>query len=349
MPATLSSVAAAAGVSTSTASRALSGHPSVLPATRARVLAAAEQLQYQPNRMASALRTNRSGLLGLVVNSLRTATFHDFSQTLQAWAGEHGYQVLVCTTGGDPEREAAFLQTVRTHSFDGVVVAGSGANGELVNRLLDEGRAVVTMNREVPGSRAPSVMADYEAASRLAVEHLLALGHTRIAAIEGPADVTSGRAHHAGLTGALAAAGIELDPALVWRGSFDWFFGRAAAEELLAVPEPPPALLVSNHEASFGVLPVLADNGRHLPEDLSLICTEEEPFFTWWSPPLTTVDNRAAEQARRAAALLLAQLTGSTAPVGGTELITPRLVVRGSTAPPAGLPGHLAAARHRVS
>ncbi|MCW2695971.1 MAG: Ribose operon repressor RbsR, partial [Modestobacter sp.] len=334
MPATLSSVAAHAGVSTSTASRALSGHPSVLPSTRERVLAAAQELHYQPNRMASALRTNRSGLLGLVVNSLRTATFHDFSQTLQIWAGEHGYQVLVCITGGNPEREAAFLQTMHTHSFDGVVVAGSGANGDLINRLLDEGRAVVTMNREVPGSRAASVMADYEAASRLAAEHLLALGHTRIAAIEGPADVTSGRAHHAGLTGALAAAGVELDPALVQRGSFDWFFGRAAAEVLLAVPEPPTALLVSNHEASFGVLPVLADRGVRVPEDLSLVYTEEEPFFTWWQPPLSTVDNRAADQALRAAELLLGQLTGAPEPVVSAELVAPRLVERGSTAPP---------------
>ncbi len=336
MAATLSSVAAHAGVSTSTASRALSGHPAVLPATRARVLAAAEELRYQPNRMASALRTNRSGLLGLVVNNLRTATFHVIAETLQAWAGEHGYQLLVCTTGGDGEREAAFLQTAHTHSFDGVVVAGSGANADLVNRLLDEGRAVVTMNREVPGSCAPSVMAEYETASRLAAEHLLGLGHTRIAAIEGPPDVTSGRAHHAGLTAALGAAGLALDPALVRRGPFEWSFGRLAAESLLEVPDPPTALLVSNHEASFGVLPVLADSGLRVPEDLSVICTEEEPYYAWWSPALSTVDNRAQEQACRAAGLLLAQLTGAGEPVGRAELGAPRLVLRESTAAPRG-------------
>jgi LacI family transcriptional regulator len=329
-------VAAHAQVSTSTASRALSGHPSVLPATRERVLAAAAELHYQPNRMASALRTNRSGLLGLVVNNLRIATFHTIAETLQAWAAEQGYQVLICTTGGDPEREAAFLQTVRTHHFDGVVVAGSGANAELVNRLLEEGRAVVTMNRLVPGCRAPSVMTDYETAARLATEHLLGLGHTRIATIEGPAGVTSGRGHHSGFTAALTAAGIPVDPALVRRGSFDWFFGRDAAEDLLRLPEPPTALLVSNHEASFGVLPVLGDRGVRIPDDLSLICTEEEPFFTWWSPPLTTVDNRAGDQARRAAELLLTQLSGDGEPVadGHAELLEPRLVIRGSTARP---------------
>ena len=336
MTATLSSVAARAGVSTSTASRALSGHPAVLPATRARVLAAADELRYQPNRMATALRTNRSGLLGLVVNNLRTATFHVIAERLQAWAGEHGYQLLVCTTGGDAEREAAFLHTVRTHSFDGVVLAGSGANADLVNGLLDEGRAVVTMTRDVPGSHAPSVVPEDAAASRLAAEHLLSLGHTRIAAIEGPPDVTSGRAHHAGLTAALSAAGVRLDPALVHCGPFEWGFGRRAAAELLDAPEPPTALLVSNHEASFGVLPVLADSSLRVPGDLSLICTEEEPYYAWWSPPLSTVDNRAEEQAELAAELLLDQLTGVDRPAGRVQRVAPRLVRRGSTAVPRG-------------
>ena len=336
MPATLNSVAAAAGVSTSTASRALSGHPAVLPSTRARVEAAAAALQYQPNRMASALRTSRTGLLGLVVNSLRTATFHTIAEELQAWAAEHDYQVLVCTTGGDAAREASFLQTVRQHHFDGVVVAGSGANTDLVNTLVEDGRAVVTMNREVPGSLAPSVMSAYETAARLATEHLLDLGHTRIAAIEGPPEITSGRLHHAGFAGAMAAAGVTVPEELVHRGSFTPDFGRQAATELLELPEPPTAVLVSNHEASFGALPVIGDSALRIPDQISVICTEDEPFYRWWAPPVTTVDNRAELLTQRAAALLLAQLTGTDSdyPVHRAELVDPVLLLRGSTAPP---------------
>ena len=335
MLATLNSVAAAAGVSTSTASRALSGHPGVLPSTRARVEAAAAALSYQPNRTASALRTRRTGLLGLVVNNLRTATFHTIAETLQGWAAQHDYQVLVCTTGGDPDREAAFLQTVRAHHFDGVVVAGSGANTDLVNGLVEAGRAVVTMNREVPGSLAPSVMSAYEQAARLATEHLIGLGHTRIAVIEGPPEVTSGRLHHAGFAAAMADAGLPVVGGLVHRGPFTLDFGRSAATEVLALPEAPTALLVSNHEASFGALPTLGDCGLRVPDQLSVICTEDEPFYSWWSPPLTIVDNRAEFQAQRAAALLLAQLggAGSAALVRQAELVEPVLVTRGSTAP----------------
>ena len=336
MTATLNSVAAAAGVSTSTASRALSGHPAVLPSTRARVEAAAVALRYQPNRMASALRTRRSGLIGLVVNNLRTATFHTIAETLQAWAAEEQYEVLVCTTGGDPAREAAFLQTMRQHRFDGVVVAGTGANTELVNTLVQEGQAVVTMNREVPGSLAPSVMSAYETAARVATGHLLQLGHVRIAAIEGPPEITSGRLHHAGFAGALADAGVPLLPELVFRGPFTPDFGRQAATELMDLADPPTAVLISNHEASFGALPVLGNGPLRVPDQLSVICTEDEPFYAWWSPPLTTVDNRAELLARRAAELLLEQLAGMVGdhPLQRAELIDPELVERGSTAPP---------------
>lgn len=335
MSVNLSAVAAAAGVSTSTASRALSGHSAVLPSTRERVEAAATALRYHPNRMASALRTQRTGLIGLVVNNLRNATFHVIAETLQAWGARHDHQVLICTTNGDPAREAAFLQTVRAHRLDGVVVAGSGANGELVNALVDEGRAVVTMNREVPGARAPSVMSDYEAAARMATEHLLELGHTRIGAVAGPPEVTSGRLHHVGYARALASAGVPLNDELVFRGPFDTAFGSTAARALLDRDDAPTALVVTNHEASFGVLPVLGERSAGVPDRLSLICTEDEPFWDFWSPPITVVDNRAEAMATRAAALLLAQLSGAVSEPG-EELIAPQLVVRGSTAPPAG-------------
>ncbi len=336
MPITLNAVAVHAGVSISTASRALSGHPAVLPGTRQRVEASAVALGYHPNRMASALRTRRSGLVGLVVNNLRNATFHVIAETLQAWAAEHDQQVLICTTGGDPVREATFLDTVRAHRLDGVVVAGSGSNGELVNALVDGGCAVVTMNREVPGARAPSVMSDYGAAARLATEHLIGLGHTRIGAVEGPPDVTSGRLHHEGFAGAMADAGLPVEDALVCRGAFEPSFGVASTRRLLELADPPTALVVTNHEASFGVLPVLGERAVDVPGRLSLVLTEDEPFWRFWSPPLTVVDNQAGVLAGRAADLLLAQLSaGDGLPEPTEDRIAPVLIERGSTAPPA--------------
>lgn len=334
MAVTLTSVAQLAGVSVSTASRALTGHPSVQPATRTRVVEAAASLRYRPNRMAAALRTRRSGLVGLVVNNLWNATFNTVAETLQSWGAEAGWQVLVCTTGGSPDREAAFLDTALDHGFDGVVVAGSGANHDRVNALLDAGTAVVTANREVPGARASSVVLDYRRAARLATEHLLAAGHTRIATVSATDDVTSGREQHAGVVAALADAGLPLLPDLVHRGPFTTEFGQQATEALLSHPAPPTALLVTNHEAAGGVLPVLTARGTAVPRELSVVMTEDEPFFGWWPPRLTAVDNRAAEQARTAARLLHAQLTGADEPQPTRALVEPLLVVRDSVGPP---------------
>ena len=332
MRATLESVARLAGVSKSTASRALTGDPRVLPATQRRVEEAAAALRYHPNRMASALRTRRTGLVGLVVNNLANATFTDIAQTLQTRATRDGLQVLVCSTEGDPAREAAFLDTAVEHHLDGVVVAGTGENTERVNALLELGIAVVTMNREVPGSRAPSVMPDYRAAARLATEHLLALGHTRIATVAGLDRFTSGREHHLGFLSAMADAGQAVDPRLVLRGPFAGDFGRTAARELLARPQRPTALLVSNHEATFGVLPTLTEAGVAVPGQMSLVCTEDAPWFAWWHPRLTVVDIAPVTMAERALDLLSRQLAG-TVPDTAAELVTPRVVARESTGP----------------
>lgn len=334
MQATLRAVAQLAGVSTSTASRALSGHASVLPDTRHRVVAAAKSLQYHPNRMASALRTKRTGLIGLVVNNLWNATFNTIAETIQTGGATEGYQVLVCTTGGDPVREAAFLDTVLEHHFEGVVIAGSGHNDDRINALLDAGAAVVTMNREVPGARAPSVMPNYSMAARLATEHLLSLGHNRIGAIEGLDKFTSGHELHSGLVTALTSAGLPVEPDLIRRGPFTPEFGSAATAYLLDLPDPPTALLVSNHEAAFGVLPVLSRRDVDIPAELSLVCTEDEPWFSWWHPPITVVDNRASYMAELAQARLLEQIDRTDGrpraqdPIG---LVEPRLIHRSST------------------
>jgi LacI family transcriptional regulator len=209
---------------------------------------------------------------------------------------------------------------------------------ERLNRLLETGTGVVTMNREVPGAHAPSVLPDYGAAARMATEHLIGLGHRRVAVVAGLDRFTSGRLSHTGYVEALGTAGLPVDPALVRRGAFTPEFGRAAAEELLALPQPPTALLVTNHEASFGVLPVLSERGLRIPAQLSVLLTEDEPFFGWWHPALSVVDNRAEFMARTAIDLLLPQLPesgGREVPIDVAERVTPVLVHRASTAAPA--------------
>ncbi|SNT42246.1 LacI family DNA-binding transcriptional regulator [Rhodococcoides kyotonense] len=330
MTVTLIDVAEAAGVSRSTASRALSGSTLISPETRAAVQHAARALGYRPNRAASALRSNRSHLIGLVMNNLINATFHTVAEVVQKRASADGFQVLLCITDADPEKENDVLAMLDEHGVDGTIVIGSGRSADASNALLSAGRAVVNLIRSVRGSEAPTVLADDMDGAKDATEHLLSLGHTRIGYLGGSADATSGRERFDGYRRALSEAGVEFDERLVRQGPFTTEFGAEAVDSLLDDEEPMTALYAANHEAVFGVLPTLSARGVSIPGSLSLVCHEDMPWLKMWQPPVTVVDNGAAQLANVAMDLLFQQIKDSAAPDGRTYRIGARLVERES-------------------
>ncbi|WP_280436224.1 LacI family DNA-binding transcriptional regulator [Nocardia carnea] len=332
MAVTLVDVAVAAGVSRSTASRALSGSSLISPQTRAAVEEAARSLGYRPNRAASALRSNRSHLLGLVMNNLINASFHTIAEVVHKRASAAGYQVLLCITDADPARENDVLAMLGEHGVDGTIVIGSGRSAPASNALLTQGRAVVNLIRSVRGSKASTVLADDIDGARDATAHLLALGHRRIGYIGGTAEATSGRERYEGYCSALAAAGIEVDEAIVRKGPFTTEFGAEAVNSLLDSAESMTALYAANHEAVFGILPTLVGRGISVPEELSLVCHEDMPWLAMWQPPITVVDNGAAQLANLAMDLLFQQINDAAPPDGRTYRIGARLVERASCA-----------------
>ncbi|MCX0272909.1 LacI family transcriptional regulator [Nocardia zapadnayensis] len=330
MAVTLIDVAVAAGVSRSTASRALSGSSLISAETRAAVETAARTLGYRPNRAASALRSKRSHLIGLVMNNLLNATFHTVAEVVQKRASAGGFQVILCITDADPGRENDVLAMLGEHAVDGTIVIGSGRSAAVSNTLLSHGRAVVNLIRSVPGSNASTVLADDLDGARDATAHLLALGHRRIGYIGGTADATSGRERFEGYRLALADAGIEVDDDLVRKGPFTTEFGAAAVDSLLDGPAPMTALYAANHEAVFGILPTLSGRGVSLPDELSLVCHEDMPWLAMWKPAITVVDNGAAQLANVAMDLLFQQINDAAEPDGRTYRIGARLIERES-------------------
>lgn len=310
MTVTLQEVAAAAGVSRTTASRALSGATAIAPDTRRLVEAAADRLGYRPNRMASGLRSNESKLIGLVLNNLLNNSFHIIAEVVQRRAAVEGYQVLLCITDADPERERSVLNTLSDHRVDGIIVAGTGKNAALLNGARDNGTAVVALIRSALDSKAPAVLAADREGAQEAVEYLLRLGHRNIGFIGGPPGTNSGDERFSGYLAAIADAGLTVDHQLVRRGPFSPEFGATAVTDLLDVRRGAgmTALFVANHEAAFGALPTLAARHVRIPEDLSLICHEDIPWFQWWHPPVTVVDNGARELGDLAMTILLEQL-----------------------------------------
>ncbi len=308
LAADLRQVALRSGVSVSTASRALTGSSRVSDDTVAKVRAAALALGYRPNASARALRTARSQFIGLVVTNLVNASFHTIAEVVQREFARRGYQLMLSVTGGDPVQERSALHTLADHSAAGVIVVGS--DSEATDELRELGTPVVHLARRPRCPAGDCVLGDEIAGGRTATDHLLALGHRRIAIIAGPRDVQSGAERMQGYWLAMQAAGLPISEALTVAAPLSPASGAAAVEALLTLPagQRPTALIVANHEASYGALPALRERSVAIPGELSVICYEDSQLARWWHPAITVVDNNARQMGELAARLLLQRL-----------------------------------------
>jgi LacI family transcriptional regulator len=332
--ATLRDVARIAGVHPGTVSRALN------PATEAlvrdetvrRVREVAEQLGYRPNPLARGLKTNRSYTIGVIVPDIQNPLFPPIIRGLDDRLGEAGYTPLIANTDNDPARERVDFEAMRARAVDGFITATARLDHELLDEFADLGMPLVLVNRRVEDGSLPSATADDSAGVRMAVEHLVALGHTRIAHLGGPQDVSTGRQRCEGFLAAMEAAG--LDGSRVRSGrAFTEPEGARLCGELLADGEPVTAIVAGNDLMALGCYDVFAERGIDCPGDISVAGFNDMPFADRFAPPLTTVRIPHYEIGVAAAQLLLDILQGDHD--GPTEVVLPpELVVRGSTAAP---------------
>ena len=332
MNVTLTDVARAAGVSRSTAGRALSGHPAVSATARRAVLDAATALGYRADPAARALRGGTSRLLGLVVTNLVNASIQKVVERIHDLAHESGYQVLMAVTNGEAGREKEVIEALADHRVQGLLVMPGGTDPSALQTLHASGTAVVSLIRLMRGLTTPSILNDDRAGACAATRHLIDLGHRRIAYIGGPDKVHSGRERYRGFGQALKQAGLDEDPALLRRGPFEADWGAAAADDLLSARRRFTALLVTNHEALFGVVQTLAARGVEVPGRLSLIGFEDAPLFRYWHPAVTVVDTHPACVAEKAFHALMAQLDDNPPVESGPVVVPATLLVRNSTA-----------------
>jgi LacI family transcriptional regulator len=332
---TIVDVAAAAGVSRSTAGRALSGHPAVDPKTREHVLSVAAQMRYRVNPAARSLRGGSSRLIGLIVTNLVNASIQTLVATVHDLAHAGGYQVLMAVTNGDPEREHEVITALADHRIVGLIAMTSASSPRQLHALSEQGVAVVNVIRKPRGIKVTSILNDDRAGARLATRHLIELGHERIAFIGGPTTTHSGGERYAGYRAELESHGIAPDAAPVWHGPFLPEWGADTAEELFAHLDRCTAVLVANHEAMSGVLNVAAQRSVRIPDDLSLIGFEDAPLFRFWHPAITVIDTDPQALANDAWQALAAALDpdAPSSPAGGTT-VPARLVIRDSCGVP---------------
>jgi LacI family repressor for deo operon, udp, cdd, tsx, nupC, and nupG len=332
----INEVAALAEVSTATVSRALSGKGHVSDATRLRVQSAAFELGYVVSSNASGLATGRTMNVGVVVPFLGRWYFSTAIEGAERALLGHGYDLtLYNLSGGGDERRSVFEHFLLRKRVDAVIAISLELSTGESSRLLDLGKPIVGVGGPLPGVRTLSI--DDVAVARTATEHLLALGHRRIAHIGGNSavelDFHLPTSRREGYALSLSAAGLPLDPGLYVGADFTLQGGYTAARTLLANPHRrPTALFAASDEMAIGAILAARDLGLDVPGDLSVIGIDGHELSGFFG--LTTIAQYPAEQGRRAVEMLMDELNpGKRVPAGNVPLEAD-LVVRSSTAPP---------------
>lgn len=328
---TIYDVARLAGVSTATVSRALNGTAPIAPSTRAAIDAAVEQLGYRPNSIARSLVTKSTQTIALLLPDISNPFYAGLVAGIQAYALAHDRTMLLCTTEGDPEREEQYLQLLRDKQVDGALVDGLVLPPDRIARFVRDGFPIVCLDRDIDSTAIPLVQVDNRLGGRLATEHLLALGHTRIAHVTGARTLHISDDRLDGYRDALRDAGIETSPALVEQGTFTEEGGYLAAKALLEREPRLTAIFAANDLSAVGVLNALAEARHNVPEDVSVVGFDDLRLAAYTSPPLTTVRQPAEAIAQRATELLIG-LTRGEAVRQMHHVLAPTLVERDSTA-----------------
>ncbi len=332
---TLRDVARLARVHPGTVSRALNDETRALvnEETARRVLRAAEQLGYRPNPIARGLKTNRSYTIGVLVPDLTNPLFPPMVRGIEDRLREAGYTALIANTDNDARRERVDFEAMRARRVDGFITATARLDHELLSEIA-AGAPLVLVNRRVEDATLPSASVDDREGVRLAVAHVVGLGHRRIAHLGGPQDISTGHQRHLGFREAMRALGLEADRALIRFGeTFTEPAGARVARELLAEHADVTAVVAGNDLIALGCFDALRERGLACPQQVSVVGFNDMPFADRFSPPLTTVRIPHREIGAAAADLLLELLAEPAAPPRQV-LLAPTLTVRASTAAP---------------
>lgn len=332
---TAKDIARAVGVSPATVSYVLSGcgrEKGIGAETCKRVTDAAARLGYRPNTLAKGLRQGRSRLIGVLAPCVTFGYFSEIVRGAEDVASAHGYTVILMHSDEDAEKEARKIEVLRRYSVEGLLVIPAIVRGHDASFVALSGDHLpfVLVDKTVKGADCHFVGTDDRAGARTLVEHLIGLGHRRIAHLRGPRGISTSDERLAGYRDALRAAGIRFDPRWVAGDEWSEEAGRTATRQLLAVSPRPTAIFASTDLGAWGAYDVLVEAGLRVPRDVSLAGFADLALSARLAVPLTTVRQPAREVGRRAGEKLVNLIeTGEDAP---REVRLPtELVVRAST------------------
>lgn len=330
---TLQVIAEKLNVSTATVSLALRDSPVVAASTKSRVQMIARELGYSYNRSAAALRTARTNIVAVGFHDITNPYFAELLAAVEETAAAAGKSILLGTYNEDIERQTRVLTTLREYRPDGMIVcAAGGSTSASYQGIIAAGIPIVQLSREVADVGFDFAGSDDAKGTALALEHLMALGHRRIAFLGMNTTISTGRARFESYCAVLERLGLPVDPALTFPGVGTRATGFQGIQHMLDLPEPPTAAVCHNDLTAFGAMLGLRHRGREAGKDFSIVGCDNVQESSQWFPALTTIHNRQDEMGRSAAELLIRRIEDPDAPPRRIVL-EPTLIVRASTLP----------------
>lgn len=326
-------LAEVAGVSIATASRAISNPNRVSKATRDKVVEAAKEIGYTPNRLGASLRTSKTGNIIVIIPDVSDTFNFGAVKSLEKSATKHGYSVLLGDTQGLRERELAYGDMVKSKQADGIILFAYRLPFDLrAENTHFELPPIVNSCERVENNGIPFVSIDNHLAAQQATEHLIQLGHKNIAVITGDINTPSTQSRLAGYRDAMKAANIATEESYVQHGTYSLNMGEACTEKLLLLKQRPSAIFCFSDEIALGCLHSLKKQGFDVPNDISVIGFDDIRFAKYMSPPLTTIAQPVEEIGAQCVDLLIDIIEGND--TTRSEVILPhKLIVRESTGP----------------
>jgi LacI family transcriptional regulator len=329
MPVSSKEIAAQAGVSQATVSRVINNRSNVREETRRRVLEVIDELGYVPDAGARSLVTQRTTKIGLVVSDIVNPFYPELVESVEAFARDSGYAVLLCNTQRDPSIDKVYARFLIEQRVAGVLFTSVTPQSTAPLQFSQASIPSVFTNRYLRDLPVPSVLTDNVGGAYRMTEYLIGLGHTRIAFVRGLPYTTTSQDREEGYRRCLADHGLDVEQALLEQGEYTRKDAHKATVRLLRTLPPPTAIFCANDYMAFGALDAAFDLGLHVPEDVSITGFDNIELSSLQAIGLTTVEQPIAEMARRAMEILLDLIEGGAVPQEPwVEVYEPKLVVR---------------------
>ncbi|MFZ2286311.1 MAG: LacI family DNA-binding transcriptional regulator [Bacteroidales bacterium] len=285
-------------LSTTTVSRVLNGKSEkyrISSKTAQRVIKAAQEYEYSPSKIARGLKMDRTDTIGLIIPDISNPFFADIAQSIEKEARMKGFSLILCDSGDDLNDEKELIGLLRSHKVDGMIIAPVGTRFEHIIQVYNSGIPIVVIDRCFPDINVPSITSDNYQGGYDAVNYLISLGHKKIICIQGKPESLPSKERLRGYIDACKENDIKIDKDFIMGDSFTIENGYRQTRIIFSMENPPTAVFAFSNLISLGVIKAVNEMGMKIPDDISLISFDEQPYSAYLSTPMTTVSQKKSE------------------------------------------------------